>query len=133
VPLGLRVATADVSKKMGLRVPDDGEDVLQVGQTNAPATPPTNPQTASAQPCPSCGEVHRASAQDDDDLVNEALANWEADVGPTVGLVLAAAKGSASYEEFLAELDKIEPNMGAMGDRLAIAMMKARGDGDTDG
>lgn len=134
VPLGFRVAIADVSKRMGFRVPDKDEAVLV-----APAMPALDPaakELAHAQrgPCPSCGEVHRASAhaQDQDPLVSEALEQWEADVGPTVAAILAAAKSADSYEAFLKQIDQVSPDVSAMTRRLAVQLMKARGDGDID-
>lgn len=132
VPLGWKVAVSDVSKRMGFRVPDKDEPVLQIG---ASATPVETERAHRHGPaCPSCGERHRASAQDDEDpLVSEALEHWEADVGPTVAMIKAAAAAANSYDEFLASLDEIVPDMGAMSDRLAMQLMKARGSGDING
>ena len=136
VPFGVRIAMSDVNRKMGFRVPDDDEEVLIAPTPAAPITPPQGDgtETASLQACPSCGERHRASAQiDPDPLVTEALGDWEVDMGPTVAAILAAAKTSSGYEELLASLDNVSPDVTAMADRLAIQMMKARGDGDLGG
>lgn len=136
VPLGLRVAMSDVSKRLGFQVPEDGEEVLAVqvgGGENVVSLASIARGKRQPQACPSCGEVHKASAQTDDDpLVSEALEHWEADVGPTVARIMAAAKSSTSYEAFLAELGDVSPDVEAMADRLAIQMMKARGDGALD-
>ncbi|WP_224825604.1 DUF935 domain-containing protein [Cognatishimia sp. MH4019] len=133
VPLGLRVASADVNKKMGFRVPDDDEPVLQIATSNVVPGPGVERASQLPPVCPSCGERHRASSElTEDALVSEALENWEADIGPTVASILAAAKSADSYEAFLEELDTVSPNVEAMTDRLAKQMMKARGDGDID-
>lgn len=132
VPLGLRVAASDVNKKLGYRVPDDDEPVLTAPAAVAPnpAAPGSN-VVDLARACPSCGERHLATAQDDPDpLVTEAMDAWEADMGPTVARILAAAQTSGSYEELLRNLDQVSPEVTAMADRLAIQMMKARGEGD---
>jgi phage gp29-like protein len=137
VPLGLRVSAADVNKRMGFRVPDKGEQVLEPQVTAAPnIVPSPGSERAHRLPhaCPSCGETHlAATASDEDPLVSEALEHWEADMGPTVAMILASAKSADSYEAFLADLDQVSPDVEAMADRLATQMMKARGDGDIDG
>lgn len=135
VPYGLRIAVSDVNRKMGYRVPDDDEAVLVAPTPAAASTPPAARETATLRhACPSCGERHLANAQDDPDpLVSEALGDWEADMGPTVAAILAAAKTSTGYDELLSNLDQITPDVAAMADRLAIQMMKARGDGDLGG
>ncbi len=136
VPLGLRVASADVNKRMGFRVPDEGEPVLQIGAAPSNVVPGPGSERAHRQghACPSCGETHRASVTTDEDpLVSEALEHWEADMGPTVAMILAAAKSAENYDEFLASLDGVSPDVEAMAARLATQMMKARGDGDIDG
>lgn len=134
VPLGLRVAAADVNKRIGFRVPDDGEPVLQIA-TAAPSS--VVPDMA-----PGPERAHRAAAGetppdedplDDDPLMSEALAHWEADIGPTVAAILAAARAADSYEAFLASLDHLSPDVDALAARLAAQMMKARGEGDIGG
>ncbi|WP_299147358.1 hypothetical protein [uncultured Tateyamaria sp.] len=52
--------------------------------------------------------------------------------GSYLAEILAAAKTSGSYEELLASLDQITPDVTAMANRLAVQLMKARGDGDID-
>ncbi len=133
VPLGVRVAMSDVNKRIGFRVPDPDEEILKIAAT--PQSPPVTGEgnRAHAQNCPSCGETHLASAHADEDaLISEAIGHWEADVGPVVTTIMAAAKSAKSYEGFLASLDEISPDMSAMAERMAPLLMKARGDGDLD-
>lgn len=135
VPMGLRVAMADISTKFGLRVPDDSEEILQMG-TQSADDGEKDSHKASAQPCAHCGEVHThmASAQDDDDaLIIDALGDWHTDLAPLTDQIMAAAHNASSYEEFLTALDGISPDTEALAKRLAALMMKARGAGDIDG
>ena len=135
VPLGVRVASADVNKLLGFRVPDADEAILQIAPATASVESPVS-ERAHRLPhaCPSCGERHLASAETEEDpLVSEALEHWEADVGPTVATIMAAAKAADNYDDFLTGLSQIAPDMAAMADRVAIQTMKARGDGDIDG
>ncbi|KPU84431.1 hypothetical protein JI58_03940 [Marinosulfonomonas sp. PRT-SC04] len=134
VPLGLRIAQSDVNKRMGFRVPDEEEAVLQPVQSAIIETPPSN-KTAKQPACPSCGEVHLASSQSDNEdvLVSEALGHWEEDMAPVVEGVLALARSANGFEDFLAKLDDLTPDVSALGKRLAAQMMKAKGDGILDG
>ncbi|MBI1495392.1 DUF935 domain-containing protein [Halocynthiibacter styelae] len=127
VPLGLRVARADVNKRMGFRVPEDDEPVLQI----APAVAATSEK---AHACVNCGERHRASAtqMDEDPLVHEALEHWEQDMTPIVAGVIELARASSGFDDFLARLDEHTPDVSRLGQRLAISMMKAKGDGLSD-
>ena len=83
--------------------------------------------------CPGCGTRHVASADqraEDDPLIAEALADWEADMGPIIKPILKAAEGASSFDEFEAMLDQMQPDVSALARRLAILTMKARGEGD---
>lgn len=133
VPLGWRVGMADVSNRLGFRVPDDGEAVLTVPTAAAP--PPPDPTRAHAVPgvCPGCGTTHRAAAQGDDPLVSAALEHWEADMTPVVSGVMALARASTGFDDFLDRLNAHSPDTSRLADRLAAQMMKARGDGIADG
>ncbi|KPN64263.1 Mu-like prophage protein gp29 [Aliiroseovarius crassostreae] len=135
VPLGLRVAMADVSKRLGFRVPDDGEEILRIASAaqSDPGTSLQDPARAHAVNCPSCGGTHRASAHsDEDELISDAIGSWEADVGPVLASIMTAAHAASSYEEFQEALDQINPDMSAMAERLAPLLMIARGEGDLD-
>lgn len=135
VPLGLRVAMADVSKRLGFRVPDDDEEILRIAPAaqSEPGNNLQDPARAHAVNCPSCGGSHRASAHsDEDELISDAIGSWEADVGPVLASIMAAAHAASSYEEFQEALDQINPDMSAMAERLAPLLMIARGEGDLD-
>ncbi len=132
VPLGQPVAQADVAKRMGLRLPEAGEAILTAPQ---PAAPATAVETAAMRlghgACPGCGTRHVASAEDvDDPLIAEALADWEADMGPIIEPILRAAEEASSFDEFEAMLDRMQPDVSALARRLAILTMRARGEGD---
>lgn len=140
VPLGQPVAVADVAAKMGIRVPEAGEAILKPPANSVTEAPAQVARTIAAQrteACPGCSEVHRAAALpdvQDDPLIVEALADWEADMSPVIDPIRQAleevqAEGG-SYEEFLARLDRMQPDTAALARRLAILTMKARGDGD---
>lgn len=129
VPLGLPVAITDVAKRMGLRVPEAGEAILTAPQ-------PIVPETAGlhmGHTCPGCGARHIATSQlpiEDDQLVAEALADWEVDMAPIIDPILKASEQATTYEEFEALLDKMQPDTAALVRRLSILTMKAHGEGN---
>lgn len=135
VPLGLEIAASDVAKRMGLRLADKDEAVLR-----APVSAGVVPQTARqlhGAACPGCGTTQLAAATpsiDEDQLVSEAMAQWEMDVAPIIDPILEAARsvkaaggGFAEFEEALA---RMAPDTVALARRLALSGMMARGDGD---
>ncbi|MGR3484056.1 MAG: DUF935 domain-containing protein [Paracoccaceae bacterium] len=123
VDLGLPIAQKDAAKRAGYRIPDPGEPLLKpmvAGQL-----------AAQRHACPGCGTTRRELASAvDDPLLDELMDGWEADVRPILDQVMEAARRAGGFEAFAAELAKIDPDTGAMARRMAIAAMKARGDGD---
>lgn len=136
VPLGQPVAVSDVAKRMGLRLPEEGEAVLAAPAQSAPATQ-TARQLGRAAACPGCGTVHRAAAgtaDEDDPLIAAALEDWEADIAPITDPILEIARSiraaGGGFAEFEAALARMTPDTTALARRLAIMSMRARGDGD---
>ena len=84
--------------------------------------------------CQHCGEIHLAGNVDQqalvDALAEEGANNWDADMGPIVAQILAAANDSNDYETFLQRLNQMDPATNNLAKTLAIQAMKARGDGD---
>ena len=85
--------------------------------------------------CPDCGGRHALAAEmvdEVDQLVEEALGNWEADTAPLFEPLKALFDRAKSYEDLQSGLDdmaaKLDP--GPMADRLAKLTMLARGIGD---
>lgn len=137
VPAGLKVSMSDVRKRIGFGAPAEDEEIMT---PPLPASVPVAPantgegevsaQTASAKPCVSCGKVHLASAMDEEPLVEEALAEWEADMQPLVDQIINAANDADDYETFVERLIGMDPATENLAASLAIQAMKARGDGD---
>ena len=138
VPVGLKVGMGDVRKKMGFAKPDDDEEILVPIVPPSPSASPEPPpnsetKTAKQQKCQHCGEVHLAGSIEQtlvDTLAEEGLSDWEADLGPVVAQILAAANDSKDYETFLQRLNQMDPATNQLAKSLAIQAMKARGDGD---
>lgn len=94
--------------------------------------------------CPCCGAPPRAfnaegvsaeevAADDErDQLVAEALAEWEPDMQPILAAVQEAARISGSFESFERALDALAATLptGDFATRMAVATMKARGLGE---
>lgn len=148
VPLGLKVSQEQVRDKLGLRAPDQGEDVLEPPKGAAPArkADPVTKQilrqatNAALYKCPcGCGRSFSAEAValnaegDDVDEVEaigaEEAADWEPQMTPIVEAILDAADAATSFEEFRRLLAELAGDLdtSALEKRLAIAQMKARG------
>ncbi len=72
---------------------------------------------------------------DDVDAIGiDEAADWERQAGPMVDAILAAADQSSSFEEFRAKLAELagDLDVSALEKRLAVALMKSRGLGETD-
>jgi phage gp29-like protein len=160
VPVGLRVSAQEVREKIGVREPEDGEEVLEAPQA-APEDPSTNPVTSGYQrdaslnrrrypframcPC-GCGkplartalnaQLPPATEPDVIDLIGaEEASEWEPQLSPLVEAIMQAAAESSSYEEFSAALDGLAASIDVdpLAKRLMVSAMKARGFGDGSG
>ena len=141
VPAGLKISMSDVRKRVGFGAPDDGEEIMvppaKVAKVDKEEEEEEKEnETAQinnlAKACLSCGKVHLAGENNQDDaLVEEGLANWQADMKPIVNQIMAIAKNANGYEEFVTALNQLDPDTHHLAQSLAIQAMKARGDGDT--
>lgn len=130
VDRGMKVGMSTVRDKLGLPDPDDDEELLH---------PP------GAAPAPDAGETEtpgRATAREQaddpdpvDDLVADALDDWEPMMAPMVDPLVEALRQADSYQEALALLPDLAERMDltAFTEALARATTAARAVGDTDG
>lgn len=144
VPLGLKVSRRQVLEKFGLSEPVDAEDVL---------TPPAAPEPPEDDPpkpapkarrdlaglsahgqgcrCPSCRlaglAADPADRDDVDELVDEAMKDWEAVADPLLEELYALANEAGSFEAVLARLDALRLDSAPLRERLARATAIARG------
>lgn len=138
VPVGYRIKQSEVHKRMGTTEPEEMDAVLQIPQTQ-PAEPALNPPQRAARAmkgsvCPRCGvDHHLASSQREtelDALIKDGLGQWREDMTPLIDQITAAVEASSGYEDFLARLDTLDPDMASLAKTMAIQAMKARGNGD---
>lgn len=151
VDRGLEVEQSQIYDVIGLKEPAPGAKLLKVPDTShAPGTrrPPPQPpvEKASAvspyrldpRTCTTCGPARLAADDPNadrdavDELVEDMLGEWRADMGPIVTAIEAAAARSSSYEELQDELTRLEASLpvGDLSRRLAIGNMIGRGRGD---
>ncbi|MFT4162848.1 DUF935 domain-containing protein [Shinella sp.] len=152
VPLGLKVSMSEVRERIGFEEPDEKAELLVPSASRPPAietgarptpeaageTGVTPPEKAAARlrtPCPSCGGFHATAADkrpELDELVDDALSDWEAGLDPLLKPLRKLVETSSSYSELEAGLDDLIAKMdaGPLADRLTKLMMKARGLGD---
>lgn len=114
VPMGLRVSQDEVRERLGLRRPDEGEELLGAG--SAEHGPPQSPQNG--------GRQDNAIA-----LNAEGASEYEAISDEMYEGLMRLAEKSSNYEEFLAELKKVEWPVDVLSDELALAMFKSFADG----
>ncbi len=153
VPLGLEVGMAGVRKRVGFEDPDDGEILLRPAATPAPAADPAKDDQAekpkpgdkqapaedegtTARACPHCGGFHAVAGDTRDELdllVEDALENWQSDLGQLLKPLQQLFERASSYGELLTGLEDLTAKMdaGPLADRLAKLAMTARGLGDT--
>ena len=140
VPAGLKVSMSDVRKRVGFGAPDDDEEIMvppakvakvENVEQDTEKDEDEEKETAQAKACPSCGNVHLGGKIHlDDELVEEGLANWQADMEPLVKQIMAVANNTDNYEQFVIALNKLDPDTQNLARSLAIQAMKARGNGD---
>lgn len=138
VPLGLRVEASVVRDKLGLPDPAEGEDV-ELLQPPAETGPAPTDAAANHQRhgCPTCAKAlntHGDNPDAIDELVDEALDDWEAQITPVLDPVRRLADESDSYETFLAGLPALLEQMdsGELVKALALRAFEARGVGDAE-
>lgn len=132
VPMGLEVEQSVMRDKLRLPDPAKGAVLLQAPQTTAPLAPAQN----HAAHCPSClataRNQERAAQSYVDELEEEALQDWQAQMGPIVDPLERLLQNSDSYEDFLAGLPAVMDEMdpAEVVRRMATTTFKARGLGD---
>ena len=92
VPLGLKVAQAEVRSRLGLAEPTDGQDML--GKSDGPEKQHRESRRAEA----------RAEDTGGQDAINNvaaiAAADWEPVMNPVIEPVISAAERAAGPEDF---------------------------------
>lgn len=123
VPLGLRVKEAEIRAKLGLSEPQGDDAILQ-------ASTPTTTQLNSL----SLNRRQVADDDEDDPLLDEALADWQEVMEPLTDDLKQIMASASSYEELLAKLDQAPGNtdLANMIRRLGDSGFKARAQGDVD-
>jgi phage gp29-like protein len=142
VDRGLEVSMAEIRSRLGFDEPEPGAKIMRPSaafKADSPSGPPAGTAQARQQSaCPHCGGFHAvASDQRDevDQLIDDALADWESDLDPLLKPLRALFERAKSYEQLLAGLDDLAAKLdaGPLADRLAKLQMKARGLGDIGG
>ncbi|WP_319774461.1 DUF935 domain-containing protein [Breoghania sp.] len=141
IPMGMEIGMADVRERIGFAAPDEGAAILRA-PGKAEAVPPQPPekeapaQAARARRCPSCGGYHALAAVDPgselDALIEDALADWQADMEPFLKPVRFLFARATSFDDLKTGLEALAASQdtGPLAATLADLLMKARGLGD---
>lgn len=135
VPMGFRVAKKDISDKLGLRTPDDDEDVLE-----APAQTPMPIESLGENPSALNHQTALNSENTPADEIELLLAelsdpqNWQAQLNPVLKPIITLVKGAQNEQEILDELPNLLDQMDSeeLVQALALAQFKARGVGESE-
>jgi len=142
VDRGLEIAMEDVRGRLGFDKPEEGAKLMRPSAALKVDTAPSEPEKSAGDAqarlqsaCPHCGGFHAVAADQRDaldELVDDALADWESDLEPLLKPLRDLFARSTSYEQLLTGLEDLEAKLdaGPLADRLAKLMMKARGLGD---
>lgn len=154
IPLGLKVGQKFVRERADIPEPDEEDELLgapaQPAEEPPPDPPPPNNnkkpdptgQLAALGPvCPHCGERHGArlaaddptdvtALDDTDEIVADALSDWQEIRDPLLAGLLAAVGEATSFEDALAKLAGAKIDSQPLVDALAQATAKGRGLGD---
>lgn len=128
VQIGMPIPVSWAQQRLGIPAPQDGEPVLQAA---TPVASPVAPAKATTPPWVAIGSA--ADGRDAiDDLVDEAIQDWQPQLAPVIDPVVTAAKDAADYDDFLRRLDLLSAQYDArlIVQKLAEATFKARGMGD---
>ncbi|WP_447077683.1 DUF935 domain-containing protein [Shewanella algae] len=139
---GLRVSAAALRDKFSLVEPEDDEEILApVNLIGMGSVPPVAMNSMGIQGMGNYGpsgqqlafnRVRNTADTEIDNLTEEAMGDWVVMAEEFMNPILALAKGSDSYEAFLAELPKLQQQLGAeqFVEQMAQYMFQARGLGD---
>lgn len=152
VPQGLKVKQSEIRDKLGLSEPDGDDDLMTPPSGGAEQTKPAPAASALVRQasinaahrlgagCPCCGTMERvalnAEAVDDvATLIDEEADDWAPVMSPIEKAIAQALAASSSFDEFKARLAKLTGslNTSALAERVAIASVKGRGLGESDG
>ncbi|MDD2721658.1 MAG: DUF935 domain-containing protein [Gallionella sp.] len=129
VGVGFRIKEEWAAEKLGIPQPEEGDRVLSVVPVNQPSGAPAvaaNTSIATLSQGGSPGGDHL------DDLVNEALRDWEAPMQPIMDVLQAemntAATNGETAEQFIARLPGLlgKMDMDALTERLTKTAFTAR-------
>lgn len=131
---GLKVRASQIREKFGLEAPEADDDVLgpavkpETAKPVVPAPAPAKPDTGKAANRASDGEPRDRMDQLGDDLLD----GWTADLDPLVEPFEQLAQSANSYAEFeaglLGAVEGMDPT--ALAKSLGAALFKARAQGD---
>lgn len=154
VQVGLRVSQQEMRQKIGLREPDEGEEILQppAAASKTKVDPDTsqavrmaatnaalhglcscgcgrrvafNAQAIASGPAP-----HDAPIAETDALVGDALSDWEEVTDPLLRQLIDIAHGAKDLDEVMRRATAARLDMGPLMERLAKATAISRGLGD---
>ncbi len=126
---GMRVSAAEVREKFSLREPKDDEELLMpsalVAMQAMPATGLNRNRLAF-------NRVSKSAEQEMDEMTNQAMDEWEEIGGEFMNPIIKLANESQDYDAFLAQLPKLQEELGAEGfvEQMAQYMFQMRGYGD---
>lgn len=134
VDRGLKVSQQEVREKIGMRAPNDDEDLLQPGSGGSKEPGDTKPDPAiDDNGKPALNSQQPGYGNDTiDDLANEAAGDWQPIMDPFMKPLIDLVNNAADPREFQAKLPGVLHDMKA-GDAVrdfAIQAFKARGLGD---
>lgn len=130
VERGLRVRAAQVRAKLGLEEPEKNDELVERPAAPSPeprgldfaAEPPR--RATAAEPTDEPGPLDTWT----DEAAAEELAEWEEVIAPITDPILAVIESSETYEEAIARLEAMEPDMDTtrLEASLARALFRAR-------
>jgi phage gp29-like protein len=127
VPLGLKVRQNEVRERLGFSAPEPDDEVLGRAAT-APATDEGAPRVGLQRFfCENTALNRQAPDFDIDEIARDGAQEWRSAMSPLIEQVRDAATAASSFDEFLAALDRLTPDMSALERELFVAHMKARG------
>lgn len=128
VPMGAKVDGNQILTAAGFTDPGTDAQLLTAPQQTSPfgslfsPAPNTTPALARALAAAQRGDAVSQAAE-------EMLRDWQPVMEPLVEQIKAAIASSETLEELRAALAKIDPDMGALTERIASMMLQATGGG----
>lgn len=130
VPLGLRVSCSEMSTKLGLSEPKEGEPVL------ATQVQVAEPESAQNRAVPTARATNAEQNPEDGIALirDDMLSDWEEVMQPIIDPVRKLASEASSYEEFVEGLETLQGEMDStkLIEQLAQLTFTARGVENSD-